>query len=45
VYYPQFIREAEEEGDQRVAITFSQARDVEERHATLYKRAPSAHDS
>ena len=39
VLYPQFIREAEEEGDQRATISFSQARDVEERHATLYKRA------
>ena len=39
VFYPQFIREAEEEGDKRAAISFSQARDVEERHATLYERA------
>lgn len=39
VYYPQFIREAEEEGDGQAAISFSQARDVEERHATLYKHA------
>jgi rubrerythrin len=39
VFYPQFIREAEEEEDRRAAISFSQARDVEERHATLYKRA------
>lgn len=39
VYYPQFIREAEEEGDRRAAISFSHARDVEETHAALYKRA------
>jgi len=39
VFYPQFIREAEAEGDRRVAISFSQARDVEEGHAALYKHA------
>jgi rubrerythrin len=39
VFYPQFIREAEEEGDRRAIISFSHARDVEERHAALYKRA------
>jgi rubrerythrin len=39
VFYPQFIREAEGEGDRRAAISFSQARDVEEGHAALYKRA------
>ena len=39
VFYPQFIREAEEEGDQRAAISFSHARDVEEGHAALYKWA------
>ena len=39
VFYPQFIREAEEEGDRRAVISFSQARDVEEGHAALYKRA------
>ena len=42
VYYPQFIREAEEEGESAAALTFSQARDVEEGHAALYKRALSA---
>jgi rubrerythrin len=42
VYYPQFIREAEKEGEQAAALTFSQARDVEEGHAALYKRALSA---
>ncbi len=42
VYYPQFIREAEEEGERAAVLTFSQARDVEEGHAALYKRALSA---
>jgi rubrerythrin len=42
VYYPQFIREAEEEGETAAALTFSQARDVEEGHAALYKRALNA---
>jgi rubrerythrin len=39
VFYPQFIREAEEEGDRRATVSFSHARDVEEGHAILYKRA------
>jgi len=42
VYYPQFIREAEEEEERAAVLTFSQARDVEEGHAALYKRALSA---
>jgi rubrerythrin len=42
VYYPQFIREAEEEGERAAALVFSQARDVEEGHAALYKRAMTA---
>ena len=42
VYYPQFIREAEEEEERQAAITFTQARDVEEGHAALYKQALSA---
>ena len=37
--YPSLIREAEEEGEQAAVVTFSQARDVEEFHADLYKRA------
>ncbi len=41
VAYNQFIREAEEEGDRRAALVFSRARDVEEAHAALYKRALS----
>jgi rubrerythrin len=42
VYYPEFIREAEEEEEPAAAVTFKQARDVEEGHAALYKRALSA---
>jgi rubrerythrin len=42
VYYPRFIREAEEEDEPAAALTFSQARDVEEGHAALYKRALNA---
>jgi rubrerythrin len=42
VYYPKFIRQAEEEGERAAALTFSQARDVEEGHANLYKRAMNA---
>jgi rubrerythrin len=39
VYYPRFIQEAEAEGAQPASFSFSQARDVEEEHAALYKRA------
>jgi len=39
VFYPQFILDAEEEGDRRAALSFSHARDVEEGHASLYKGA------
>jgi len=39
VAYARFIREAEDEGDHRTALVFSRARDVEEAHAALYKRA------
>ena len=42
LYYPQFIHQAEEEGERTAALTFTQARDVEEGHAALYKRALSA---
>jgi len=42
VYYPRFIREAEEEGERAAALVFSQARDVEEGHAMLYKQAMGA---
>ncbi|MBN1813025.1 MAG: rubrerythrin family protein [Anaerolineae bacterium] len=39
VTYPQFIQEAESEGESLAAVTFGQARDVEARHAGLYKQA------
>ena len=39
VTYPQFIQEAESEGERLAAVTFGQARDVEARHAGLYKQA------
>lgn len=39
LFYPQFIKEAEEEGEHTAAVSFSHARDVEEEHASLYKRA------
>lgn len=42
VYYPKFIQEAEEEGNRDAAQIFSQARDVEEGHALLYKEAMGA---
>jgi rubrerythrin len=42
VHYPQFVHEAEEEEKAVEALTFSQARDVEEGHAALYKRALNA---
>jgi len=42
VYYPEFIREAENEGESAAAHTFKDARDVEERHAELYKHALGA---
>jgi len=38
-YYPQFIREAEDDGDVKASLIFSRARDVEERHGKLYKGA------
>jgi rubrerythrin len=38
-YYPSFIKEAESEEKSNVALVFSRARDVEERHAQLYKGA------
>ena len=42
VYYPEFIREAEAEGESAAVVTFTDARDVEERHAELYKHALGA---
>jgi rubrerythrin len=37
--YPQFIREANEEGNASVATVLSYSRDVEKGHAKLYKKA------
>ncbi|MFN3535487.1 MAG: rubrerythrin family protein [Desulfatiglandales bacterium] len=37
--YPKLIKDAVEEGDSAAERAFSQSRDVEERHAELYKRA------
>ncbi|MBW1990324.1 MAG: rubrerythrin family protein [Deltaproteobacteria bacterium] len=37
--YPQFIQDAEEEGETAAAVTFSHARDAESYHAKLYERA------
>lgn len=42
VYYPQFIQEAEAEEEQAATLIFTQARDVEEGHAALYKHALNA---
>jgi rubrerythrin len=39
VTYPQFILEAEGEGERAAVQSFTYARDVEEGHATLYKKA------
>ncbi len=39
VTYPQLIREAEEEAQQAAVLSFGYARDVEEGHASLYKKA------
>ncbi len=38
-HYPRMLQEAEDDGEKAAAIVFSQARDVEEVHAKLYKRA------
>lgn len=37
--YPQFIREAEEEGNEEIARLFGFVRDVEGEHAGLYRKA------
>ena len=37
--YPQFIKEANQEGNTAVARIFSQTRDVEREHAKLYEKA------
>ena len=37
--YPEFLKEAEQEGETAAALAFSQARDAEGFHAKLYERA------
>jgi len=37
--YPDFIKDAEEDGERAAALTFSQARDAETFHVKLYERA------
>jgi len=37
--YPDFIKDAEDEGESAAALVFSQARDAETYHAKLYERA------
>ena len=37
--YPDFIKDAEDEGEQAAVLTFSHARDAESYHAKLYERA------
>ena len=37
--YPEFISQAEEDGEKAAAIAFTQARDAETFHAKLYERA------
>lgn len=39
VEYPDFLTDAEDEGEQAAATVFSQARDAEAYHAKLYERA------
>lgn len=37
--YPDFLKQAEQEGETAAALAFSQARDAESYHAKLYERA------
>lgn len=37
--YPEFLKDAEEEGETAAALAFSHARDAESYHAKLYERA------
>lgn len=39
VHYLKMLREAEEDGEKAAAVVFSQARDAEDVHAKLYKKA------
>jgi rubrerythrin len=41
VYYLKMLREAEQDGEEAASLVFSQARDVEAEHASLYGRALS----
>ncbi len=39
IEYSRMLREAEEDGEEKAALLFSQIRDVDETHAKLYKKA------
>jgi rubrerythrin len=39
IYYPEMLKEAEEDNEKAAATVFSQAQDVEAIHAKLYKKA------
>jgi rubrerythrin len=39
VHYPEMLRVAEEDEEEAAALVFSQARDVEDEHAELYRKA------
>lgn len=39
VHYLRMLQEAEQDGEEKAELVFSQARDVEAEHANLYKRA------
>jgi rubrerythrin len=39
VHYPKMLQEAEEDTEEAATLVFSQARDVEDLHANLYKKA------
>lgn len=39
IEYPEFIKDANDEGESAVALAFSQVRDAESYHAKLYERA------
>jgi len=39
IHYPRMLGEGEEDGEDAAALVFSQARDVEDGHARLYKKA------
>ncbi len=37
--YPDFVKDAEQEGEQDASLTFSRAKDAEKKHAKLYDQA------